>query len=177
MFLRSEKRIKERKQRRNHILMVCVPLVLCVVLVGVRFDRGATSPSLQDPGSAAPGTSELNDIVQESHTHTIATVTVSGQGFSASYTEVADIQQICDHLAAYRLTPPSSSPNIVNTQPEGPAEDADVTYTITLVAHSGDRIEFQLTGNTLKNVTADEAYILSQAQIKQLHVLLGIPTP
>ena len=176
VFRRSEKRIKERKQRWNHILIACIPLVLCIVLVGVGFDRGATPPRLQDPGSSVPGTSELHDIVQESNIHTIATVTVSGHGFSKSHTEVADIAQIWGQLASYRLTPPASSPNIVDTQPDDTSKNADVTYTITLVAHSGEKTEFRLTGCTLENTATGETYVLSQAQLKQLHTMLGIPT-
>jgi len=175
VFRRSEKRTKERKQRRNRILMACVPLVLCIVLVGVGFDREATPPNLQDPGSAAPGTSELHDIVQESNVHTIATVMVSGHGFSMSHTDVAETAQICDQLAAYRLTPPANNPISEDPQPEDAPEDADEAYTITLVAHSGEKTVFRLTGCTLKNTATGETYVLSQAQVKQLHVLLGIP--
>lgn len=34
VFRRSEKRIKERKKRRKHILMLCIPLVLCLTTIG-----------------------------------------------------------------------------------------------------------------------------------------------
>ena len=33
VFRRSEKRIKERKKRRTHALMLCIPLVLCLTTV------------------------------------------------------------------------------------------------------------------------------------------------
>ena len=35
VFRRSEKRMKERKRRRKHILLTCIPMVLCIMMLGV----------------------------------------------------------------------------------------------------------------------------------------------
>ena len=92
VFRRSEKRIKERKQRRNHILMVCIPLILCVTIFG-----GLFLPNLDD----FKGAPESSDELLYSGTGTEAvgglftgSVEVSGNGVSSYYTSVENVQGI-----------------------------------------------------------------------------------
>ena len=78
VFRRSEKRIKERKQRRNHILMTCIPLVLCLSIFGAflfpQMDDLKQAPeSSNEQFSGAMGTDEDGGLFAGS-------VEVSGNG-------------------------------------------------------------------------------------------------
>ena len=45
VFRRSEKRIHERKKRRAHLLMLCIPLALCITIIGAYlFPKGDQQP-------------------------------------------------------------------------------------------------------------------------------------
>lgn len=188
VFRRSEKRIKERKQRRNHILMACIPLVLCITILGAFLRPGVTSDGAADPGDTIPVMDGMGNPIQSpSLTCPIAKITVSGNDLSLSITEVSDLLLISDKLYSYGTRAPSSNgttnEEVVDKAPEDNAEDVsgsimdstNAVYTITLVMHEGEKTEYQLSGNTLKNLTTNQSYTLSQTQVNELQELLGIP--
>ena len=118
----------------------------------------------------------------------IAMITVSGNGFSISHTEVADLLLISDQLYSYGTRAPSSNGNtdsIVDEDdvPKDNGEDvsgsimdsANAAYTITMVTHEGEQTEYKLVGKTLTNLTTNHTYELTQTQVNELHNLLGIP--
>ena len=189
VFRRSEKRIKERKQRRNHILMACIPLVLCITILGAFLRPNVTPDGAADPGDTRPVVDGMGDPIQSpSLTCPIASITVSGNGFSQSYSEVEDLLLISDLLYSYGTRAPESN-EIIDEAVPGEGEDrkdhtddmsgiiSDTTnapYTITMVSHEGVKTEYQLSGNTLKNLTTNQTYTLSQTQVDELQKLLGI---
>lgn len=189
VFRRSEKRIKERKQRRNHILMACIPLVLCITILGAFLRPNVTPDGAADPGDTRPVVDGMSHPIQSpSLTYPIANITVSGNGFSQTYSEVEDLLLISDLLYSYGTRAPESNGTIDEAVP-GEGEDrkentddmsgiiSDTTnaaYTITMVTHEGVKTEYQLSGNTLKNLTTNQSYTLSQTQVDELQKMLGI---
>ena len=132
----------------------------------------------------------MGDPIQSpSLTYPIAKITVSGNDFSLSFTEMSDLLLISDKLYSYGTRAPSSNgttnEEVVDkdVSPEDNGEDVsgsimdstNAVYTITLVMHEGEEIEYQLSGNTLKNLNTDLTYTLSQTQVNELQELLGIP--
>ena len=188
VFRRSEKRIKERKQRRNHILMACIPLVLCITILGAFLRPNITPDGAADPGDTRPVVDGMGSDGFASLSCPIAKITVSGNNFSISHTEVADLLLISDQLYSYGTRAPSSNgttDNVVDEDdvPQDNGEDvsgsimdsANAAYTITMVTHEGEKTEYQLSGNTLKNLNTNQTYTLSQTQVNELRELLGIP--
>ena len=189
VFRRSEKRIKERKARRKHILMACIPLVLCITILGAFLRPNVTPDGVADPGDTRPAVDGMGSPIQSpSLTYPIAKITVSGNDFSISHTEVADLLLISDQLYSYGTRAPSSNGNtdsVVDEDdvPKDNGEDvsgsimdsANAAYTITMVTHEGVKTEYQLVGNTLTNLTTNQTYKLTQTQANELCTLLGIP--
>ena len=186
VFRRSDKRIKERKQRRNHILMACIPLVLCITLLGAFLFPGATPEDPSFNGSAGGG---LTEEKFESLSCPIAKITVTGGNFSQTYKEVEDLLLISDQLYSYGSRGSETNGTTddgIASEGEDRKENADDVsgsvadsannaYTITLITHEGVKTEYQLVGKTLKNLTTKQTYNLSQTQVNELYELLGIP--
>ena len=186
VFRRSEKRIKERKARRNHILMACIPLVLCITLLGAFLFPGATPEDPSFNGSAGGG---LTEEKFESLSCPIAKITVTGGNFSQTYKEVEDLLLISDQLYSYGSRGSETNGTTddgIASEGEDRKENADDVsgsvadsannaYTITLITHEGVKTEYQLVGKTLKNLTTKQTYNLSQTQVNELYELLGIP--
>ena len=186
VFRRRDKRIKERKQRRNHILMACIPLVLCITLLGAFLFPGATPEDPSFNGSAGGG---LTEEKFESLSCPIAKITVTGGNFSQTYKEVEDLLLISDQLYSYGSRGSETNGTTddgIASEGEDRKENADDVsgsvadsannaYTITLITHEGVKTEYQLVGKTLKNLTTKQTYNLSQTQVNELYELLGIP--
>lgn len=172
VFRRSEKRINERKQRRKHILLVCVPLVLCLALWGVFSPPQAA----RDPAAVEPAMGVENSA---SLTCSIVKITVSGNGFSADYTDTTDLLQISDQLNLCTATPSAPSSYKGETTKYEAHEDfiyaTAIPYNITVISHQGETTQYQLSGNTLKNISEDRTYILTPAQASKLLEVLKIP--
>ena len=188
VFRRSEKRIKERKARRNHILMACIPLVLCITILGAFLHPNVTPDGAADPGDTSPVVDGMGSDGFTSLSCPIAKITVSGNNFSISHTEVADLLLISDQLYSYGTRAPSSNgttDTVVDEDdvPKDNGEDvsgsimdsANAAYTITMITHEGVKTEYQLVGKTLTNLTTNQTYKLTQTQANELRTLLGIP--
>ena len=188
VFRRSEKRIKERKQRRNHILMACIPLVLCITILSAFLRPNVTPDGAADPGDTRPVVDGMGNDGFTSLSCPIAKITVSGNNFSISHTEVADLLLISDQLYSYGTRAPSSNgttDTVVDEDdvPKDNGEDvsgsimdsANAAYTITMVTHEGVKTEYQLVGKNLTNLTTNQTYKLTQTQANELRTLLGIP--
>ncbi len=187
VFRRSEKRIKERKQRRNHILMACIPLALCLTIFGAflfpqLYNYKQAPESMPDPFGTQPAMGQ-NDY--QSLTCSIAEIKVSGNGISIQYTDVADLLLISDQLNTYSAMAPETN-GTANEDGSDMKENADdvigsvmesanAAYTITLITHEGVMTEYRLFGNTLRNQTTNQAYTLTYEQTKELREMLGIP--
>ena len=186
VFRRSEKRIQKRKQRRNQLIMACLPLVLCITILGAFLFPGATPEDPRFNGSAGGG---LTEEKFESLSCPIAKITVTGGNFYQTYKEVEDLLLISDQLYSYGSRGSETNGTTddgIASEGEDRKENADdvsgsvadsanIAYTITLITHEGVKTEYQLVGKTLKNLTTKQTYNLSQTQVNELYELLGIP--
>ena len=187
VFRRSEKRIKERKQRGKRILMTCIPLVLCLTAFGAfmfpqLFNHKQAPEDMLGPAGtqAAMGQDEYQGL-----TCAIAEIKVSGNGVSMHYTDVADLLLISDQLHTYGTRAPETNAAVSEdgSDRNENADDvigsitysANAAYTITLITHEGVKTEYCLFGNTLRNQTTNQAYTLTYEQAKELREMLGIP--
>lgn len=186
VFRRSEKRIKERKQRRQRILMTCIPLVLCLTIFGT-FLFPQLNNNMQAPEGMPESETQaaMGQDENQSMTCSIVEIKVSGNGVSIRYTDVADLLLISDQLNTYGTRAPETSGTTNEDGSDrsenaddvvgGVADSANAAYTITLVTHEGEKTEYQLIGNTLLNQTTNQAYTLTYEQAKELREILGVP--
>ena len=186
VFRRSEKRIKERKQRRQRILMTCIPLVLCLTIFGT-FLFPQLNNNMQAPEGMPESETQaaMGQDENQSMTCSIVEIKVSGNGVSIRYTDVADLLLISDQLNTYGTREPETSGTTNEDGSDrsenaddvvgGVADSANAAYTITLVTHEGEKTEYQLIGNTLLNQTTNQAYTLTYEQAKELREILGAP--
>lgn len=188
VFRRSEKRIKERKQRRKHVLMACIPLVLCLGVFSV-----IALPDLKMSAPTSNGSVDLYSAgAQEIQTEnqsfvcSLAEIQVTGPDFSKTYRKVSDILEISDYLHSFGYRGMES-----NSAASGDLTDEEVSesddsfgyiadcvapgYKITLVMHEGGEEVYYLLGDTLENQITGQSFTLYQKQVEKLKELLGIP--
>ena len=99
VFRRSEKRINQRKQRRKHVLITCIPLVLCITALGTfalpNLDFFISPDRVKQEGiytNYANGTgAEAENITV---TITVGFVEVSGNGIFRGHADAEDVQGI-----------------------------------------------------------------------------------
>ena len=183
VFRRSEKRIKERKQHRKHILLACVPLAICLTVICVLF-LPKQAPAQQEPtDSAANGT-----VIYYSQMADPGTIKVSGPWFNKVYTDGSDVYQITAVLSDCLSTRPGSNSAIdgaIANEEAPSASNSDIIdgalvnrspaeYTITFIPAWGHSIEWHLTGNTLEITSTGHTVTLSDTQVTLLKDTLGI---
>lgn len=181
VFRRSEQRIRKRRQRRKWVLTICVPLVLCLSLLGI-FWPGEVPPAVEDSG---------DNLTNESYFYA-ARVDVSGKGADATYTDAQEVQAITDFLntlAGKSIQYSNSGNGTTRGEQESVLADEalsqdvsiDTTagsgsgYQITVTMASGAATTYLLTGSTLQNLDTHQLYALTAAQLSRLQDLLGIP--
>lgn len=180
VFRRSEKRIKERKQRRNHILMACIPLVLCITIFGAFVFPGMDSRNRAPESSdelyfGAMGTDAAAGLF-------VGSVEVSGNGISHYYTSVEDVQGIISLLNKIVAIPETNDGSGTDN---GVAEDSastdlkenynDKGYKIIVKRSDGSIAEYLLVGSLLIDQTAEEEFHMGEDTCKDLKEALGIP--
>jgi len=184
VFRRSEERIKQRRQRRNRILFTCIPLVLCITMASAFFLPEKRSKEPESPPGAGNGVvGGLTGEKYESMSTAISKITLSGLGYDKTYEDISDVRLISNHLLSYgsRGNETHEETNTEITQEGGNdnfdsiTDSADTGYTITLFMSSGQKTEYHLDGNTLKNLTANQTYALSKKQANELKYALSVP--
>lgn len=98
VFRRSEKRIKKRKQHRKHILLACIPLVLCITLFSGFFLRGPKRAASDVLDEIHLPMCEPNGYWDGYSAVSVSRIEVSGLDFSKTYTDTADVMRIADQL-------------------------------------------------------------------------------
>ena len=152
VFRRSEKRIKERKQHRKHILLACIPLVLCITLFSAFFlrDTNRTAPEAHN-GINIP-MDEPGANWDDNFRVSVLRVEVTGLDFSKTYTDTADIMLISDQLSSYgQFIPESYEEPTESVLDEEYKESADTDDKHSMIADSG-------TSGTLKEEAPGENY-------------------
>ena len=172
---RGAERIRARKQTRNRVIALCVPLVLCVTAV-------LAMPEFGQPTYVSRPVETM--IPVSTQTHTMPTVhdtpevllTVTGKGFSRSYTDVKTFNQLQALLntlvAEGRATSYVSDQSAVGTPPTR-TETAD-SLRLT-VYDEGTPRKFILYSNAIYDEAENLCYSISAAQYNVLLELLELP--
>ena len=184
VFRRSKKRIKEREQRRKHILLTCIPMVLCIMMLGVyvlpemraeNSPDGVIVPEFSDTNSAAE---TVEDCL---HSLFTGTVEVSGNGVSHSYSSDRDVQQILGLINDIVANPEDDYDeshrgfSVNESLVADVNEKKDESYKI-LVRHSdGTETKYLLAGNMLIDQSTLENFHMDEATCFALKHALGIP--
>lgn len=184
VFRRSEKRIKERKQRRKHILMACIPLVLCITMFSA-FILPAMMPagssdkfapeSSNEQLSGAMGTDGVADLFAGS-------VEVSGNGISHLYTSVEDVQGIVGLITEIVAVPETSEDDevkdfVTNEDSSTSLKEnyKEMGYKILVKRSDGTNTEYFLVGSLLIDESTQEMFHMSEDTYFELKDALGIP--
>lgn len=181
VFRRSVKRIKERKQRRNHILMTCIPLVLCLTIFGAFL-----FPQLDDLKQAPESNNEhyfSGAMGQEADGGLFAgSVEVSGNGVSSYYTSVENVQGIMRLINGIVAVPETDDAdkdeNFVvedSTSTELKGDHKENGYRILVKRSDGSSAEYLLVGSMLIDQATQNEFYMSEDTSKELKDALGIP--
>ena len=180
VFRRSEKRIKERKQRRNHMLMACIPLVLCLTIFGAflfpQMDDLKQAPeSSNEQFSGAMGTDEDGGLFAGS-------VEVSGNGVSSYYTSVENVQGIMRLINGIVAVPETNDGDDLrdyitdeSTSTDKNENYQESCYKIVVKRSDKTSTEYLLVGSVLIDQTTHQEYPVSEDAMKDLKNALGIP--
>ena len=185
VFRRSEKRIRERKQRRNHILMACVPVVFCAAL---QFALKPIMPSNQKTEPEDTTQQESTGLPESGGMMASNSVAVIGSGFSNNVTMLEDFQAITGIIES--ITTGSSDRNNATTDEplygdasdvDGAASDVDGAapmsggYLVTVIGEDGTETVYRLDGLSLVNQTTNERFLMDAETGSLLNNALGIP--
>ena len=185
VFRRSEKRIKERKQRRNHMLMACVPVVFCAALL---FALKPIMPSDQKTEPEDTTQQESTGLPESDGMMASNSVAVIGSGFSNNVTMLEDFQAITGIIES--ITTGSGDRNNATTDEplygdasdvDGAASDVDGAapmsggYLVTVIGEDGTETVYRLDGLSLVNQTTNERFLMDADTSLLLNNALGIP--
>lgn len=180
VFRRSEKRIKERKQRRNHMLMACIPLVLCLTIFGAflfpQMDDFKQAPeSSNEQFSGAMGKDEVGGLFAGS-------VEVSGNGVSSYFTSAENVQGIMRLINGIVAVPETNDGDDLRDYitDESTSTDANENYQencykIVIKRSDGNSTEYLIVGSVLIDQATQQEYPVKEDTMKDLKDALGIP--
>lgn len=175
VFRRSEKRIKERKKKRNRILFLCISLFLIVTVWSVMI-----MPEMM-PKKAVKNVAE--GVIEDSTT---------SNSYVCPYTEVMIRNAGSSNDGSQRVTDKVKVARIFEmifalgelagerlTADEDAADQNEGTkyltgYIITFVTEDGSEKVYALDNNELFNVDENTRIILTDSQLEELSTLLGI---
>ncbi|MBR6826337.1 MAG: hypothetical protein IKM59_07305 [Oscillospiraceae bacterium] len=191
VFRRSERRIKERKKRRTHVLVACIPFVLCMTLLGVYLwpEAGPDKTAASDRWGGTLYTNLLEAPDTSTGRAIDGAVEVSGKGISHIYTAPERVQEILDFFDTIE-NPPKDT--VISTEAwyfgfvtdhasdfftyTTPANGLEVPgYKVTITQTDGSSTEYLLVGSSLTNQATNECFRLNEETYFALKDLLGIP--
>ena len=184
VFRRSEKRIKERKKRRKHLLMLCIPLVLCLTAVsGLLLSGFGLSKSTDEAiPEAFPEVSYDGSATYPAVNGFLGSVEVSGNGLSHLYIseeEVQGILALIDKVVSTMQVTTATGSIIAEFTEVGSTvmeEDPKAnTYQILIRHGSGTVTEYSLSGTFLTDHTTQQTFPITEDTYAALKDLLELP--
>ncbi len=182
VFRRSEKIIKQRKKRRQHILMACIPLVLCITVFSA-FVLPAMMPAGSTDKNAAPESSneQFSGVMGEDGEVILfaGSVEVTGNGISHSYTSVEDVQSIMGLLNGIVAVPETDDTEdfVTNESTDTSRDEAheENGYQIVVKRSDGTITEYLLLGTMLIDQATQQTFHMDEETYFELKDALGIP--
>lgn len=182
VFRRSEKRIKERKRKRNYVLACCIPVCLALTVGTV-----TVLPKLLTPVDESLGV-EKNVKIEITDAEQVQALYESISGFYE-----APAEEKAEESSTGTGVGSATEPDKVLFGSSAGAQDGDVeqyldkkvlfTYAasaeqkeqvFSFRSEDGTECEFRLKGNTLFDVKNDAEIELSDEQLDALKELLGL---
>ncbi len=182
---RSEERIKECKKRRTHILVACIPMVLCLtIFAGFLLPGLGVTTDMAEP-EAGPPLYNAESAMGDGAVILMDSVEVVGNGLAHKITSPEDVQEIMDFITTIVTTPQTNTTtdtfelitddSCIDDSLTMPGGDAlGKGYQITLLHSSGIAEEYTLLGYALTNHATGEVFLLSEKTYFTLKDLLGI---
>lgn len=184
VFRRSEKRTKERKQRRKHILMACIPLVLCITIFGAFIMPNLGFISSTDQQAPESSNEQFSGIMGTDGVAGLfaGTVEVSGNGISHTYSSVEDVQSIKGLINEIVASPETNEDNVLEDYitDESTSTGMDDNYKekgykILVKRSDGTSTEYLLVGSVLIDQSTQEEFHMDENTYFDLKEALGIP--
>lgn len=187
---RSAEIIEKRRKRRKHLLVACIPVVICIGLAfGVRPLERATEDAVA-PGAAAGGETGMPEAMPETVLSGYVRMEITGGGLSRIYMEQERIASVAEYLRSCvdkSAEPNDAIPNettvitdksqeFTNTRGENNYSTAK-SYTVILESAAGTSEQYLLVGNVLYEADGQQGHILTEKQAQELRSLLGIAEP
>ena len=185
VFRRSKKRIKEREQRRKHILLTCIPMVLCIMMLVVyvlpemRVENSPDGVIVPEFSDTHPVTETVEDCL---NSLLAETVEVSGNGISRSYSSNRDVQQILGLIDEIVASPEINYDDSLRDYDISESTVTDlgdefkaVSYRIFVRHSDGSETEYLLIENMLIEQSTQEEFNMDETTCFALKDALGIP--
>lgn len=170
IFRRSEQRLRIRRRRVRQTLLLCIPLVLCLLTVTLLFPRQADLPLTEDGGNGVNHIlvrREYSDYEREStDPERIAELTtLLNNAFSEDFGEPENTLQVDQATTAKKST-------YGQAQTAGTFGTYGATaYRITLTSSEGTRT-YRFFGTQLTDETASRSVTLTRSEAAALNELL-----
>lgn len=172
---RGNERILARKQARNRVIALCVPLVLCVAAVLAMPEFG------QPTNVSIPVETK---IPAETQTHTLPSaqdnsavlLTVTGKGINRSYTDKETFLQLQDLLNAVVVAGQGTASISEQSAAGTPSKITEKAEGLRLTVYVEEEpMEFILYSNAIFKEEENLFYGISTAQYNALLQLLELP--
>lgn len=186
VFHRSEKRIKERKQNRNRILMYCIPLLVCLTVFSATI-LPAMMPVGSDNAAEHTGIVDSNDSMGSISGSYVKIEIQDVSDFSKYFQSITSKDEVADLYDTIQSVWSSGSesypnasggddePKDYNNTSETDTNTKGTVYEITFSNAQGKKVSYLLAGNVLTNEITSEKLCLTSDQALELREAFNLP--
>ncbi len=195
VFRRSENKIKERKRKRNRILVMCIPLcfILTVCLVLGFSPKAWVEVVDKTEGNAVSNiniSNESNVTTDKSNTSvnpTYVSVEVkSNENISKFYTKITDateVKNVYENISRAFVSDDESDDMVIldneETKNDSLKDSNNVdknkqSYTITITLSNGKEMVYILSGKKLCDVSSNIETELTHEKLEELKSAIGL---
>lgn len=181
VFRRSKMRIRQRRQRRNHILMACIPLALCISLFSTFVLPGMLNGN-RDSGIESENWHSIDGMENTGAAVFAGKVQVLGAEISLTYTSEESVGIITGLIHEILSKPETNNETlqdyIASESSSGDLQNAskDHGYRITVTKGDGTVAEYKLMGEYLIDQSTNTDFCLTEEESAELRNALGIPS-
>ena len=156
IFRRSKERINEKRKKRNRIISICIPVLICLGAYSIFILPAMMPATMPSDPNAADDTHQ--EIADEVIIYPVSVEFFNNDGnLICSYTENEKIMQLC--------TVTDSIINENSTLNE--SEDIALTensYSVVFTYNTNGKSTYKVIGNTLFNTATEKYYTITPEQ-------------
>lgn len=178
---RSEKIIRQRKQRRSHILMACIPAALLVGIYTAFALPGMMPEKVPELNSRGPDKEYFDSTEGSTAALYAGSVEVSGLGISWEFGALEDVTRITDLIGGILASPETDNTanwdvtSVIDSSTKGYDGERISGITILITDADGTVTEYCLTKAALVNQNTYESCAVSEDEYWALRDALGVP--